>query len=238
MAGPVPVCVVSPYLLVAEAVAAGLRSVGMLAEARSWEAAVRERDPDDRDPQLPHHLVVILEGSEHSSVVDEVSRIVEAGVVGVLVATPAPGLVPWGELLEADTFDVVSSVHSVSDFGALVEHFVAGRSPMSPQVRAALRDAWQSADDRRQRLRLLLDSLSPQQRRVLDLLASGRGVDEVGEVMGVARGTVRSHVKAMRAKLGARTQLEAVAMLKELDDSGEITVPQPRRATSESRTPT
>ena len=37
--------------------------------------------------------------------------------------------------------------------------------------------------------------------------------------MGVTEGTVRSHVKALRAKLGARTQLKAVAMLHQAYDA-------------------
>ena len=230
MAGPVPVSVVSPHLLVAQAVAAGLRSVGTLAEARSWEAAVRERDPHDRDPRLPQRLVAVLEGSEDRDVVEQVDRIVRGGAVRVMVVTSEPASVLWGELLESAGLDVVSSATSVAALAALVERFATGRSSMDAEGRTALRDAWRLADGRRQRLTALLATLSPQQRRVLDLLASGRRVDEVGEVIGVARGTVRSHVKAMRAKLGARTQLEAVAMLNELnEESVGITIPRPRR---------
>ena len=51
--------------------------------------------------------------------------------------------------------------------------------------------------------------------------------------MGVAEGTVRSHVKALRAKLGASTQLKAVAMFHQAYDAtgggGDI-VPRPRGA--------
>ena len=230
MAGPVPVCVVSPYLLVAQAVAAGLRSVGTLAEARSWEAAVGERDPFDRDPRLPTRLVAVLEGVESREVVEQVDRIVQGGAAHVMVVTSEPVPVLWGELLESDGFDVVTSAASVAELAELVERFASGRSSMDAEGRSALRDAWRLADGRRQRLAALLATLSPQQRRVLDLLASGRRVDEVGEVIGVARGTVRSHVKAMRAKLGARTQLEAVAMLNEVyEDGGGVSVPRPRR---------
>ena len=42
--------------------------------------------------------------------------------------------------------------------------------------------------------------------------ATGRRVSEVGAELGVSSGTVRSHVKSLRAKLGAPTQLKAVAM--------------------------
>ena len=230
MADPVPFCVVSPYLLVAQAVAAGLRSVGRLAEACRWDEAVVERDPYDRDPALPSRLVAVLEGIEDRDVVEQIDRIVRGGVVHVMVVTSEPPPVVWGALLETEAVDVVTSVSSVVELAERVERFVAGRSSMDAEGRLALQNAWRVADTRRQRLVGLLATLSPQQRRVLDLLASGRRVDEVGEVIGVARGTVRSHVKAMRAKLGARTQLEAVAMLNEvIEEIGGVSVPRPRQ---------
>ena len=54
--------------------------------------------------------------------------------------------------------------------------------------------------------------------------------------MGVAEGTVRSHVKALRAKLGASTQLKAVAMYHQAYDAtegGGAIVPRPRAAAGE-----
>ena len=164
---------------------------------------LRERDPGDSDPRLPRRLVAVLEGVTDREVVEQVDRIVQGGVVHVMVVTSEPAPVLWGELLESDGVEVVTSATSVAELAAMVTHFAEGGSSMDADGRSALLDAWRLADGRRQRLAALLATLSPQQRRVLDLLASGRRVDEVGEVIGVARGTVRSHVKAMRAKLGA-----------------------------------
>ena len=84
-----------------------------------------------------------------------------------------------------------------------------------------------------------MQSLSPQQLKVLELLASGRRVAEVAELLGVADGTVRSHVKALRAKLGARTQLEAVAMLRQVYEllDRAVVVPRPRGAPAEADAP-
>ena len=184
----------------------------------------------DSDPRLPRRLVAVLEGVTDREVVEQVDRIVQGGVVHVMVVTSEPAPVLWGELLESDGVEVVTSATSVAELAAMVTHFAEGGSSMDADGRSALLDAWRLADGRRQRLAALLATLSPQQRRVLDLLASGRRVDEVGEVIGVARGTVRSHVKAMRAKLGARTQLEAVAMLNEFnEDSVGPAVPLPRQ---------
>ncbi len=71
----------------------------------------------------------------------------------------------------------------------------------------------------------LIATLSPRQQRVLELLASGRRVHEVAELLGVTDGTVRSHVKTLRNKIGARTQLEAVAMLRQVHEVGDSIAP-------------
>lgn len=208
-----PVWVVSPHLLVAQAVAAALRSVGTPSEAHGWEAAVRDRDPGHADPLEPRHVVALLEGLDNAEFVDEVDQLVEDGRARVVVVTSDDGAVWWGGLLEGDAVDVVTTTTSVGQLADVVERFTTGRSSMDPAARRALRESWSEAHDRRRQLADLLETLSPQQRRVLELLASGRRVSEVGDLLGVTCGTVRSHVKSLRAKLGARTQLEAVAML-------------------------
>lgn len=52
--------------------------------------------------------------------------------------------------------------------------------------------------------------LTPREREVLALLATGTDVRGAANVMGLSEFTVRDHVKSLLAKLGARSQLEAV----------------------------
>lgn len=208
-----PVWVVSPHLLVAQAVAAALRSAGTPAESHAWESAVRAREADSGDPGRPRHVVAILDGLDNLDLVDEVRCLVAGHRVRVAIVTTEDAAVWWGGLLDDDAVDVVTMTTSVSQLAAVVTCLTAGESAMDAEGRRALQASWSDAIERRRQLVSLIDTLSPQQRRVLELLASGRRVPEVGAVMGVTRGTVRSHVKALRAKLGARTQLEAVAML-------------------------
>ncbi len=226
-----PAWVVSPHLLVAQAVAAALRSVDTPAEAHAWDSAVRDRDVGEASPVEPRLVVAILEGLDTDQRVAEVARLVEAGHVRVVVVTSGDAALWWGGLLESDAVDVATVTTSVVQLAEVVERFTAGGSSMDPARRLALRSSWSEAIGRRRRLARLLATLSPQQRRVLDLLATGRGVTEVAHVMGVTRGTVRSHVKALRAKLGARSQLEAVAMLHQTrgEPAGTDLVPGPRQ---------
>jgi len=55
------------------------------------------------------------------------------------------------------------------------------------------------------------ESLSPREREVLDLLASGYIYKEIGEKLGIGIETVRTHVKSICQKMHVRSRLEAVA---------------------------
>ncbi len=54
------------------------------------------------------------------------------------------------------------------------------------------------------------DPLTPRERHVITLLADGADVQGIASSLRLSPFTVRDHVKAILAKLGARTQLEAV----------------------------
>ncbi len=232
MSVPGPVWVLSPHLLVAQAVTAALRSVGVPAETRRWESVV----DDDGSPvpvaSRPAVVVAIVDGVDNSAVVGHVEALAQPGDARVVVVSSPDTSTRWGGLLSNDAVDVVTVTTSVSQLADVVQRLTAGSSSMDPEERAALRTSWAMDRDRRRHVRDQLESLSPQQRRVLELLASGRRVAEVGVEMGVAEGTVRSHVKALRAKLGASTQLKAVAMFHQAYDAsgGTDLVPRPRGA--------
>lgn len=55
-------------------------------------------------------------------------------------------------------------------------------------------------------------ALSPREREVLALLAEGRHVQDIAAELGLSAYTARDYVKTILAKLGARSQLEAVAV--------------------------
>ncbi|MFE9636142.1 response regulator [Streptomyces sp. NPDC006463] len=55
-------------------------------------------------------------------------------------------------------------------------------------------------------------TLTPRERETLGLLGEGLGPAEIGQRLGVALNTARNHVQRVLEKLGARSQLEAVAV--------------------------
>lgn len=224
-----PTRVVSPHLLVAQAVAAALRSAGTDAEAQSWESVVHESATRPATSPVERGLLVgILDGVDSGRAVDDLARVVASGQTHVLVVTSRSGAVQWGGAADDDLLDI-TWVQSVPELADVVEHIRSGGTALDPVERRELRASWSQALERRRTVTSLIDSLSPQQRVVLELLASGHQVKEVARIMEVADGTVRSHVRMLRSKLGARTQIAAVAMLRQLGEpvSG---VPRPRAA--------
>lgn len=53
--------------------------------------------------------------------------------------------------------------------------------------------------------------LSPRERETLTLLAAGYSTAQMAQQMGIAKETVRNHVKGVLSSLGARSRVEAVA---------------------------
>ncbi|HSU02198.1 MAG TPA: helix-turn-helix transcriptional regulator [Nocardioides sp.] len=218
--------VVSPRLLVAQAVTAALTSVGAEVELHAWETfsdEVRASDPGAG----PLHVVVVFDDLDSAPVVEEVEKVVGRDEVRVALVVPDPSGTAWGALLDEPTVDVIDSATSLSELADAVDDFTSGVRLLAPERRRALRAAWAEALDNRAQVVALVQTLSPQQMRVLELLASGHRVKEAASMMGVADGTVRSHVRALRAKLNVRTQLEAVAMLRQVHEPA-LSIPRPR----------
>lgn len=67
----------------------------------------------------------------------------------------------------------------------------------------------QLADRRAPRL---TDDLTQRERQMLDLLAIGHRTEEMAADLCLSTHTIRSHVKTLLAKLGARTRAHAVAI--------------------------
>jgi DNA-binding CsgD family transcriptional regulator len=55
-----------------------------------------------------------------------------------------------------------------------------------------------------------LASLTPRERQILGLMSEGMDNREIAQRLSVSYATVRSHVRHLLAKLGARSKLEAV----------------------------
>jgi two-component system, NarL family, nitrate/nitrite response regulator NarL len=67
----------------------------------------------------------------------------------------------------------------------------------------------------------LVDSLTPRERRVLELLVDGQNTAEIVARLHISDSTARTHVQSILSKLGVHSRLQAVALLHRETTNGE-----------------
>jgi DNA-binding NarL/FixJ family response regulator len=94
-----------------------------------------------------------------------------------------------------------------SDLVSTIRRVAAGESLLDPAVTARVLERLRapvSDDDP-------LAALTPQERRILDLIAEGKTNRQIGEAMFLAEKTVKNYVSHLLAKLGMERRTEAAA---------------------------
>jgi two-component system nitrate/nitrite response regulator NarL len=130
-------------------------------------------------------LAVVFLSADDSD--DAVLRALEAGASGYLVKS-------------AGGADVAAAVRRAADG----EILVPARQLSTLLARRREQARWQSERSRR------LSSLTPRERQVLGMMAEGKDNRDMAGELAISYTTVRSHVRHLLQKLGARSKLEAV----------------------------
>ena len=91
-----------------------------------------------------------------------------------------------------------------------VRKVAAGVSLISPAAIARLVSKGRGREQMR-------ESLSPREREVLQLMADGVATREIGKRLGISYATVRTHIRSISTKLGARSMINAVVTARELE---------------------
>ncbi|MFA6960078.1 MAG: response regulator transcription factor [Opitutaceae bacterium] len=87
-----------------------------------------------------------------------------------------------------------------------IRDVAAGRSILDPQITARVMDLLKN-----ERSKPIVDSLSPQEQRVLSLIAGGRTNKEVAAEMGLAEKTVKNYLSTVFEKLHVTRRAQAAA---------------------------
>jgi len=93
-----------------------------------------------------------------------------------------------------------------------VRRMAAGEPVVGPDLTWRLIDSLRQLPVGGQGVRPVRSQLTPREWEVLDLLCSGRSVDQISDDLVLARDTVRTHVKRILRKLGAHSQAEAITI--------------------------
>jgi two-component system, NarL family, nitrate/nitrite response regulator NarL len=112
--------------------------------------------------------------------------------------------------VEAGACGYLSKAAAGSEVVAAVRTAAQGGVLVSSQRVANLLGLQRASLAREARRAQLLGDLTPREREVLRMLARGLDNREVGRQLGIGYATVRSHVRKVLEKIGARTRLEAV----------------------------
>ena len=134
----------------------------------------------------------------------------------VVLAGMGPDLT-WGGLREAGAAAVVPSTIGLERLTEVIRSVAidpgCGAGDLAEYV-----EEWRAVQSRRVEIRQRLESLSPRERRVLELLRRGLVVRAIASREGLSEATVRTQVRGVLRKLGVRSQLAAVATLRSADD--------------------
>lgn len=199
----ISVVLIDDHDLVAESVGlalsrAGITVVGRAAALSAGLALVADLKPD----------VVIL---DYRLPDGDALRGVEALVraepsVAVVILTAVTDHRVAADLLRAGALGYVTKDGAIGDLVAAVTAATEGRMTVPPGmlqgVMARLRSPRTDPGA----------TLTPRERQALQCLCTGSGIDGVAELLGVSRNTARKHIQAVLEKLGAHTQLQAVAI--------------------------
>ncbi|MGD9531468.1 response regulator transcription factor [Pseudonocardia sp.] len=167
----------------------GVEIVAMATDRPSALTAARVHRPD----------LVVLDLRMQGSYAPETVRQLKAAAPGTLVLlhTATEEMEPVRAALRAGA-DAVAFKDG-SHLVAAVRSLLAGEQPeVDPRLRPDANPP--------------TDILSPREYDVLCAYADGRSTTEVAERLFLAEGTVRSYTKALLAKLGAHSRVEAVAI--------------------------
>jgi DNA-binding NarL/FixJ family response regulator len=140
-----------------------------------------------------------------------------------LTATPSPP-----KVLVLTTFDLDEYVFEALRAGAsgfllkdaepdellaAIRVVAAGEGMLAPTVTRRLIDAFATGSVApRPPTRAGLEQLTPRERDVLELVSAGLSNAEIGARLGVATGTVKTHVNAVLSKLGVRDRVQATIL--------------------------
>jgi DNA-binding NarL/FixJ family response regulator len=184
--------------------AAGLEAVGTAYSAAQGVAMAEELQPDIvvMDIQMPRQ--------DGLSATRRIREVAPGAVVAVVTAHHDPDWVVRAAQAGASAF--IPKDGSLSEMIDVLTRVQAGQMLVAPSTFAGGRDSStvprESAAAQPQ--------LTRREQEVLDCLGNGMQVKAIARVLGITLETCRGYVKSLHAKLGVRSQLEAVIKAQEL----------------------
>jgi NarL family two-component system response regulator LiaR len=200
----VRVVLVSPYALPRLGMARLLESIeGVAVVAHAASASDGRRLAEEYGPD-----VMVVDGelaaTEGMRFVEDVKR--TAPTTRVLVLAERAAQMQVESALEAGTDGYTLKDISVAELAEALERIAGGDTVLHPEAASVL--ARRLAANGKERP----NALTPRQREILRLLASGLENKQIARRLGIGVHTVKTHVSRVLQKLGATSRTEAVVV--------------------------
>lgn len=207
------VALISERRLVGEAVFAALGSRKLIPVLYSWPRRHDlTRTLGRRIADAGTEVGVVLCDLETADRIYDVEMLVATEPVNWLVLTESSPGPRWGAVLEAGAIGILPTPTSINGLVRAIRGAAAGAPPIPPQLRERLIGQWRNVSEEERALVGRMERLTPRETQVLGMLYDGVPVRRIAQLSGISEATVRSHVRAIRAKLGVESQLSAIAM--------------------------
>lgn len=157
-------------------------------------------------------ISMALPGLEAIRVVERIRRAHPAVKIVVLAAPEQLGLA--ARAMSAGAHEYVSKLESGESLRRAIADVAGGRTAARSAAIAAL-------DEDLERL----ESLTPREIEVLQIMATGPSTARLAHSLGVTALTARTHIKSILRKLGAHSRLEAVTVARRLGVIGSVDGP-------------
>jgi len=154
--------------------------------------------------------VVVLRCQDPSVAFAELLKAMGAMSAPVVVVSPRRDSETVVEVFRGGAGYLVDGDHCITMLSSAVMAAAVGHAYLSPTACTALREAaarMPRGGEATERMRSLL---SPREREVMELLATGLGAQEIGVRLGLSEKTVRNNLSNIYAKLDVRGSMEAV----------------------------
>lgn len=207
--GQISVVVLEDHEMVASALEASLaqdprlRVVATAGRLEDALEAVTRHQPDVLVSDLRLHGVEIADQLPRFAAV--------APGLGILVVTGWATERTLFDSLDNGARGFIAKAQGLDELVDAVVRVAGGETVVAPPLLPALVGRTSSGAGRHRA------QLTPRELEVLRLLGDGVGTKEMATLLDLSPNTIRNHVRALLAKLGASTRLEAVSIARRLD---------------------